>query len=509
MMKVGGYSTQGTDSATNTTGTTTTGTTTAGASSSSGERLVNVRSFGDLTAGERFKATVTDISPNQVTIRLKSGESLTARSLILPEARIGEESIFAVKENFKGQVLLEMVKPDASAAQNPVIKEALANAGLYGSNENMALAATLVENGIPIDAANLHNAAFFNYSKPTVDLKQLLFLLEEGFPAEQKSIDTLNGILNKRLSIASDTSALLDKLIKTDDAALQKLLLKAVADVKIGDATLIELFKGELSKGMTQSEAKVNEAAKLDMQKAAALLGDGETGSDALLERIFASDDKATREWLVNRFGQTLQRHLSVKLPGSKDPSEQLKELTGVYKTINETASRIQTALSQAAPNDEMAKLAAGIRDNLEFMSRIGNHKEYFQIPFTVSGNENQGELIIFKDKKGRDARKANGQASALVSLDLLRLGHVEVFINKSGKRLSLQFGSDNDDTLKLVDKSVSKLRVVLSSRGYSVDEYSFKKISEPFSVVSKRSGDSGDGEQAKPARRYAFDMRV
>ena len=65
-----------------------------------------------LEAGDRFEALVLDIQVGRITLRLPSGESLTARSLILPEARIGEKSVFIVKENVKGQVALEMQKPE-------------------------------------------------------------------------------------------------------------------------------------------------------------------------------------------------------------------------------------------------------------------------------------------------------------------------------------------------------------------------------------------------------------
>ncbi len=66
--------------------------------------------FSELIKGDRFIAFVKDIRPDMVLIELENGETVTARSLVLPEARIGEHAIFNVKDNINGQILLEMVK---------------------------------------------------------------------------------------------------------------------------------------------------------------------------------------------------------------------------------------------------------------------------------------------------------------------------------------------------------------------------------------------------------------
>ena len=63
-----------------------------------------------LTPGEVFKAEIADIQMNQVSIRFE-GETITAKSLILPEARIGEPAFFVVLENDKGKIRLEMLRP--------------------------------------------------------------------------------------------------------------------------------------------------------------------------------------------------------------------------------------------------------------------------------------------------------------------------------------------------------------------------------------------------------------
>jgi len=76
-----------------------------------GYKFAGTKRFYDLRPGEKFKALILNISPGEVTIRFASGELFTARSKVLPDARIGEESGFVVKDNdFKGRIVLEMLK---------------------------------------------------------------------------------------------------------------------------------------------------------------------------------------------------------------------------------------------------------------------------------------------------------------------------------------------------------------------------------------------------------------
>ncbi len=55
-----------------------------------------------------------------VSLRLDSGEFLTAKSLTMPDARIGEKAVFVVKGHIKGQIL---IKPERSDGDNIPIKK--------------------------------------------------------------------------------------------------------------------------------------------------------------------------------------------------------------------------------------------------------------------------------------------------------------------------------------------------------------------------------------------------
>ena len=74
------------------------------------KRFVKVRRVIALQPGDKFIATIQDVQPTMIRLLLENGESLNARSQVYPDARIGEQAAFMVKENKRGQILLELVK---------------------------------------------------------------------------------------------------------------------------------------------------------------------------------------------------------------------------------------------------------------------------------------------------------------------------------------------------------------------------------------------------------------
>ena len=70
--------------------------------------------IAELKKGEGFIARVVDIRPDYVTIQLQDGGFFSFKSLVLPNARIGEDAAFIVKENIKGKIQLEMTKAGAN-----------------------------------------------------------------------------------------------------------------------------------------------------------------------------------------------------------------------------------------------------------------------------------------------------------------------------------------------------------------------------------------------------------
>ena len=162
-----------------------------------GYKYAGTKRFYDLRPGDKFKALIHNIRPGEVTIRFATGELYTARSKVLPDARIGEESGFLVKENdYEGRIVLEMMKVDPLTKKTNMLISALENAGLGVTNEMLEIGHAIVDNGIAVDAESLHRAAFFAHALDG-NIEPILFLLREGFPAETEFSDAMSLILNE------------------------------------------------------------------------------------------------------------------------------------------------------------------------------------------------------------------------------------------------------------------------------------------------------------------------
>ncbi|MCL2188368.1 MAG: hypothetical protein FWC16_07655 [Defluviitaleaceae bacterium] len=144
--------------------------------------IIGARRFHEMQAGDMFRARVHDVQPGKVTLKFNDGTTYTARSMVLPDARIGEDSVFLVKENDgEGRIVLEMVRLAAQTKQDNMLREALHNAGISVTKENLTLGRQMLNAGIPVDTSTLHNAALHRlHTNPNA--------LMEAAPEEVKEI---------------------------------------------------------------------------------------------------------------------------------------------------------------------------------------------------------------------------------------------------------------------------------------------------------------------------------
>ncbi len=186
------------------------------------------KSLLDLVKGDCFKALIKDIQPNVVTLRLDSGELLNARSLILPEARIGEEAVFIVKDNANGQILLEMQKSQGDGVKDVIIKEALTAAGMDTADENTEVLRTLMSNNLPLDKETVQKAVYFRLTQPDLTDKEIAFLIKEQIPPSEGSLAVFNRISKGTLSLRDELKNLADEILNISDRELKKALASAI-----------------------------------------------------------------------------------------------------------------------------------------------------------------------------------------------------------------------------------------------------------------------------------------
>lgn len=430
------------------------------------EATRDTKGFYELQPGEHFKALVIDIQPGRVTIRLSDGGTFTARATTPPEARIGEESIFNVRDNnFKGQIQLEMLKPDHEIAQGHLLREAFRNAGMQANDDNIALGRALLAEGLPIDAATLQKAAFFRYAHPDATPAQAIFMIKENMPTDVSNVLSLQQTLTQPNALRSALDSLIEDILETPNPDDRRALVEAV-------------FSGDRR---------------------------DETGTAQLFEKPSAFVRNALRRRLFHALRMEPNANTTTQqATRSRSPLHRFYD--DLLESVNNTARTIAARTIQSP----VAERITTVQESLRFMEQITQRREYYQIPFTVNPDTQtrQAELFIFKDREAK--RDPSSEKTALISLETLTLGHTEVYIQKTGTQSRLTFRCDTDEALRTIGAQMHRLTLALQEKNITVAGVSYKKIDEPFTLLSVEPGAEADTSKKDLApKRFMFDVRV
>lgn len=407
----------------------------------SSSTLQQYKNLTDLVAGDIFKAEILDIKLTGLTIKLANGETLSAKTMVLPDSRIGEDSFFKVKDNINGQLRLEMLKPTEDTAMEKMAISVLKNAELFTTDENIELVKSMIKENMPLDANTLEKALFFRHSNENMTADKALFLLKEDFPLTSDSVDKLLNYIDNTNGFSDNLDNLKNSILELD-AKNQNAFFKVILDF----------------------------AKEFDIS----------LNKDDLLDRLF----------------------LNIEEDNLEDTSKHFKFLE---KTIEEFKN-----IADNTNNDKLSELTKNVKNQLDFMNDLKTYKEFIQFPLSVNDNTKQAELHVFKDgNKKKDLRK---QASILLALDYDTLGHLDIFINKNDKTLSIQFETATDNTIHSLKTNIKDLDKLLREKDFRLTNTSFVKSEEKHSLIdTKFHGNKDDTSTANKSstKRFSFDMHV
>jgi hypothetical protein len=425
-----------------------------GAQMSQGKAVQAVKSLVDLMPGQVFSAEILDIQPGVINLKMGEDGSLAARTLSSPDARIGDNATFVVRENVPAlgntpaQITLEFLR-GAAVGENvqvpaSIVKEALAAANMQYTGQNSALIEALVAHNLPIDHNSVQRAAFFRYSMPDVPFSRIAFLMENNFAPTERTVEVFLRLVGGELNLRSET------------ANLQRLVNEATFQNPATREALQTMISGKLVfEPQMQAQGQGGQAIELQNSQLTEL-----------------------GKFLTQLRGLT-------------------QEMTAFLRQSGEDIPLIRQSLEN-------------ISDILDFARNIGETKMYYQFPFGPVGKEHLAELHIFKKKA---ARKTSGKnATALIGLDMAHLGRVEVLVNKAGRDVNLQFRTDNGKTIMLVGENKAKLADLLGDKGYLLTGLGMKMIDEKFDIADgekKEAPNNAPPVDSAGAKRYSFDMRV
>lgn len=258
----------------------------------------------------------------------------------------------------------------------------------------------------------------------------------------------------------------------------------------------------EVAKLMAQEEAAqeqpvLNEklTAEQFLQKLGrALAQNGEFGF-AGMQKLFAGKEVQTifrsvieKQWLL-RPEELKQEH----------------KVSGLYERLEQQLSQMEEAVrATGSTQNTFLQTASQVHGNLEFMNQMNQIYHYVQLPLKMSGQNANGELYVYANRK--NLRDPDAELTAFLHLDMEQLGSTDVSVRMQNRSVRTNFYLEDDASYDLVEKHLEVLNKRLKSKGYQSSitvTHEKKDISFKENIVKKGKATVGS------LHRYSFDVRA
>ena len=183
---------------------------------------------------------------------------------------------------------------------------------------------------------------------------------------------------------------------------------------------------------------------------------------------------------------------------------KQEKKISQLYEKLEQQMRQVEDALKEAGvTKTRFPETAAEVRGNIEFMNQLNQAYTYVQVPLKMSGQNANGELYVYTNKK--NLRDPDAELSAFLHLDLEHLGSTDVSVKMQHRNVKTNFYMADDASYDLVEKYLPVLEQKLKDKGYqcTITTKEEKKVSFGDDFLRK------DMPQTGTLHRYSFDVRA
>ena len=184
---------------------------------------------------------------------------------------------------------------------------------------------------------------------------------------------------------------------------------------------------------------------------------------------------------------------------------KQEKKISQLYEKLEQQMRQVEDALKEAGiTKTRFPETAAEMRGNIEFMNQLNQAYTYVQVPLKMSGQNANGELYVYTNKK--NLRDPDAELSAFLHLDLEHLGSTDVSVKMQHRNVKTNFYMADDASYDLVEKYLPILEQKLKDKGYQCTitmTKEEKKVSFGDDFLRK------DMPQTGTLHRYSFDVRA
>ena len=184
---------------------------------------------------------------------------------------------------------------------------------------------------------------------------------------------------------------------------------------------------------------------------------------------------------------------------------KQEKKISQLYEKLEQQMKQVEDALKEAGvTKNSFLDTATEVRGNIEFMNQLNQAYTYVQVPLKLSGQNANGELYVYTNKK--NLRDPDAELSAFLHLDLEHLGSTDVSVKMQHRNVKTNFYMADDASYDLVEKYLPILEQKLKDKGYQCTitmTKEEKKVSFGDDFLRK------DMPQTGTLHRYSFDVRA
>lgn len=176
-----------------------------------------------------------------------------------------------------------------------------------------------------------------------------------------------------------------------------------------------------------------------------------------------------------------------------------------LYERLDRQMQQLESVMrASGVESTSFLQTATDIRNNIEFMNQINQIYTYVQLPLKMSGQNANGELYVYTNKK--NLNNPDAEVSAFLHLDLEHLGSTDVSIKMQYKKVKTNFYLADDESYALVKQYLPVLDAALKKKGY---QCTFSVSGEEKKIDFVKDYLRKDQPSAGVLHRYSFDVRT
>ncbi len=250
---------------------------------------------------------------------------------------------------------------------------------------------------------------------------------------------------------------------------------------------LSAMEKGEVTASLKQAGfGRLAEAFSKNLITEEQLLSSLSKGLDANMPVSREQISALAKLFESEPFGKLLKNEMKNNMLLTPPEVGENKKVEEFYDQLNRQMAKLTKLAEQHGAKDTpLAKTVNNVTGNIDFIIQLNQMYSYVQLPLKLQGQEGNGELYVYTNKKSLAEKE--GEVSALLHLDMEHLGSVDVHVALKEGKVATQFYLQDDSTLDLIEQNIGLLNKRLEKRGYSMNaSFILKEGDKPVNMMDE-----------------------